>query len=376
MRDTWVEVNLTNLEHNINENKRFLKPDTMMIAVIKANAYGHGSVEVAKCMQENGIHHFAVATVSEAQRLREGGIADDVLILGYIPKGCEEYVAEQGITTVVGDYGMAERLSKAALAVGRTAKCFAAVDTGMSRIGFAVRTDEERRFAAEEIARITELPGIDLVGMTSHFADADSDTREYTDMQLDNFRAMLDEIERAGVELRIRMIANSAAITEYPEAEYDAVRPGTTFYGVPVSEFSCKDMDLWPVMSIRANMTCLKTIPAGTRVSYNGIWTAERESRIATVSIGYADGYSRLFAGKADVLVRGRRCPVVGNICMDQIMIDVTDVPEVTMDDIVTVMGRDGDEEITSDELAGFIGTINCEFLCLFDVRLPKVYVR
>lgn len=377
LRQSWIEVNLSNLAHNINEVKKIIADDTEIIGVLKADAYGNGSVECANVMRENGISVFAVATIKEAILLREAGINDKIIILGLVARMCSDIVAEYDLTPVVGDYALAAALSEAGDEAGKTIDILFAIDTGMGRIGMQVDTEEHIQETIEELRRISELTGIRIEGLQSHFAQADGETRAYTDMQLELFDRAYRRFTEAGIVLPKRIFSNSAAVVDYPEAEFDAVRPGTILYGLYPSEFTSRDIiSIKPVMSVKANIVYVKTVQPGTSVSYGSHFTAERESRIATISIGYADGYSRALSGRVSVIIKGKRAPVVGSICMDQCMIDVTDIPGVEQCDVATIVGRDGDEEITMEELAEAIGTINLDIMCGFGKRLPKVFVE
>ncbi|MBR0373932.1 MAG: alanine racemase [Mogibacterium sp.] len=376
LRQTWVEIDLGALDHNIKAIKARLRPETQVIGVVKADAYGHGAVRCAEVLRANGVSRFAVATLQEARTLREAGFDEKIVVLGIVADEFADVVVQEDLVPVISSVESAERLSAAALAQGRRVSCFIKLDTGMGRIGFPVRNGADVDRAVEAIREINDFEGLRIVGLMSHFSSSDEYERAYTDSQLQCFEEVYARLSAAGVDLLWRTIANSAAIIQYPATLFEAVRPGIILYGCyPSDEVDRSVIDLRPVMSVRANIVHVKTVPVGTCVSYGRRFTADRETRIATISIGYADGYSRALSGKAEVLVKGVRVPVVGNICMDQCMIDVTDVPDVKRGDPVTVMGRDGDEEITAEELAAKLGTINYEVLCDFGLRLDKVYV-
>ena len=357
MRQTWVEIDLSALDHNIKEIKRVIG-NNEIIGVVKADAYGHGSVRCAEVLRDNGVKRFAVATIEEALELREAGFNESILILGLVPEDCTDIIIEQNLTIVVGSLDRAKKKSEIAVKRGAVIDCFIAIDSGMGRIGYRIETPLEKEFARTEIEEIDELEGLRINGMVSHFATSDEADSTYTNKQLS------------------LCIANSAAIMDYPKTHFDAVRPGIILYGCyPSEEVDKTRLDLKPVMSVKAYIIHIKTVPAGTSISYGRRFIADRESKIATISIGYADGYSRTLTGKAEVLVHGHRVPVVGSICMDQCMIDVTDVSGAAAGDEVVIMGRSGDDEISAEEIAGKIGTINYEILCDFGMRLHKIYI-
>ncbi len=374
LRQVWAEIDMSAFDHNVKEIKKHVG-DVKMIGVIKANGYGHGATECAKVLSYNGCDHFAVATLEEAVNLREDGIEGSIVILGLTPAQCVDTVIEYSLTPVIMSYEYAKALSDAAVEAGEDDfKCLFALDTGMGRIGSRVFTDEERDAAVELYKQVAALPGINPAGIITHFSTADEEQREYTGMQIANYNAFMEKLNAAGYNPK-KICANSAAIMMYPEVHFDACRPGIILYGLaPSGYLKGKVLDLQPVMSVKAEIVNLKTVPAGTSVSYGRKFTSDKETKIATIGLGYADGYSRLNSGKISVLCGGIKCPVVGNICMDQCMVDVTEVPDVKIGDEIVVLGKQGDAEISADDLAAINGTINYEITCMFDIRLPKVY--
>lgn len=376
LRQVWAEIDMSAFDHNVKEIKRQMGCPSM-IGVIKANGYGHGATECAKVLAFNGCTNYAVATLEEAVNLREDGIEGTIVILGLTPVQCVDTVIEYGLTPVVMSYDYCKALSDAVVAAGEEpVKCLFALDTGMGRIGFRVFTDEERDYAVSEFKRFAELPGVELPGVITHFSTADEEQREYTGLQISNYNAFIEKLNAAGFEPK-KICANSAAIMVYPEVHFDACRPGIILYGLaPSGYLKDKVLDLQPVMTVKAEIVNLKTVPAGTSVSYGRKFTSDKETKIATIGIGYADGYSRLNSGKISVLCGGIKCPVVGNICMDQCMVDVSAVPDVKLGDEIVIMGKQGDQEISADDLAAINGTINYEITCCFDLRIPKVYIN
>lgn len=375
LRQVWAEIDMSAFDNNVKEIKKQMKcPE--MIGVIKANAYGHGATECAKVLKYNGVDYFAVATLEEAIELREDGIEGRIMILGLTPSECVDTVIEYDLEPVVMHFDYVRALSDEAERQGSDpVRCHFAVDTGMGRIGFRVFTEDERESALKEYMRFAEFPGIELEGVITHFSTADEEQTEYTKMQIEHYNAFLNMVNGAGFSPK-KICANSASIMVYPEAHFDSCRPGIILYGLaPSGYLKGKVLDLKPVMSVKAEIVNLKTVPAGTSVSYGRKFTTEgEETKIATIGLGYADGYSRLNSGKIEVLCGGIKCPVVGNICMDQCMVDVTAVPDVKLGDEIVILGRQGDAEISADELAAINGTINYEITCCFDLRLPKVY--
>ena len=373
LRAAWAEINITNLDYNIKQIKEKVGPNRKITGIIKADGYGHGSVKVATVLRANGIESFGVATLSEAIRLREAGfVLEEIVVLGLTPDPYVDTIVEHRLTPVVCDFKNAQAISLAAEKAGIIIKGYIAVDTGMGRIGY--NPDDEG--SIEDIKAIAELPNFKIQGLFSHFATADAEDKTYAAVQEQRYAVFYKKLADAGVKFPIRTLSNSAAIMEIASAHYDIVRPGIILYGCyPSDEVDRNQIDLKPVMSVKANIVHLKKVPAGTTVSYGRKWTATKDSLIATIPLGYADGFPRPYSGKGKVLVNGVVAPIAGNICMDQCMIDVTNVPYVRLGDEVTIIGKDGIHEILADDIAVATGTINYEIVCAFGQRLPKVYV-
>lgn len=373
LRAAWAEINITNLDYNIKQIKEKVGPNKKITGIIKADGYGHGSVKVATVLRANGIESFGVATLSEAVRLREAGfVLEEIVVLGLTPDPYVDTIVEHRLTPVVCDFKNAQAISLAAEKAGIIIKGYIAVDTGMGRIGY--NPDDEG--SIEDIKAIAELPNFKIQGLFSHFATADAEDKTYAAVQEQRYAVFYKKLADAGIKFPIRTLSNSAAIMEIASAHYDIVRPGIILYGCyPSDEVDRNQIDLKPVMSVKANIVHLKKVPAGTTVSYGRKWTATKDSLIATIPLGYADGFPRPYSGKGKVLVNGVVAPIAGNICMDQCMIDVTNVPYVRLGDEVTIIGKDGIHEILADDIATATGTINYEIVCAFGQRLPKVYV-
>ena len=373
LRPAWAEINLSNLDFNIKNIKAKIG-DREMIGVIKADAYGHGSVKVAEVLRENGCKTFAVATLHEALTLREGGLTEDIIILGLTPDMYASTIVDYGFTPVVNDAANAAAIDAAAKAAGKVVKGLIAVDTGMGRIGYLA---DEIEYAVEDVKKIAALENFKIKGMFSHMSTADAADKAYSHMQEEKYNKFYDALVAAGIEIPMKTLANSASIMELPTIHFDACRPGIILYGCyPSDEVDKNLLAIKPVMSVKANIVHLKDVPAGFSVGYGRRFISERPSKIATITLGYADGYPRPYSSQAKVLVNGCVAPIAGNICMDQCMIDVTDVPDVKVGDEVIIMGTDGKNTILADDIAAATGTINYEIVCAFGQRLPKVYVK
>lgn len=371
LRPVWVEVNLEDLAHNMREIKSLCKTEEI-IAVVKADAYGHGALDIAPVLLQNGATKLAVAVVNEAVELRRGGINCPIMILGFTPDRLVESLIKYDIEQTVYTYELAEKISKLAVESGKNIKVHIAVDTGMGRIGFTPDIN-----GINEVYKISKLPNIILEGLFSHFSSADDKDKSYTNMQFEKFNWFYGKLKEKGININIRHIANSAAIIDLPETYLEAVRPGIIIFGYYPSEEVSKDkMDLKPVMSLKTNVVHIKKMGAGEYISYGKAFKTEKESIIATLPVGYADGYTRFLFGKGKVIVKGQYAPVVGRICMDQCMIDVTHIPNVQMGDEVILMGEENGLKITADEIARNIGTINYEVICMISKRVPRVYLK
>ncbi|MBO5999280.1 MAG: alanine racemase [Lachnospiraceae bacterium] len=348
--------------------------DVPMTDVIKADGYGHGSVMIAKETEKlDYISAHAVATFEEAMELRAAGISKPIIILGYTFPYCYDELILQDLRPAVFRTDTLAELSESAARTGRPVRIHIAVDTGMSRIG--IKPDESGLSFVRQAAK---TPGIIIEGMFTHFARADEEDTADALSQFTAFRTFAETVrDTLGLEIPVLHCANSAAAVRLPETAMDMVRCGIIMYGLWPSDDVDRDLvRLEPVMSLHSHIVYIKDIPAGTRISYGGIYAPDKPARIATVPVGYADGYARTLTGKVSVLVRGKRVPVVGRICMDQMMLDVSSVPDAAEGDPVTLVGRDGSEEITLEELGSLSGRFNYEFACDVNKRVPRVYIR
>ena len=373
LRPVWAEINLSNLDYNIKNIKAKIG-DREMIGVIKADAYGHGSVKVAEVLRENGCRIFAIATLQEAITLSEAGAQEDIIILGLTPDMYADTIVKYDITPVFCDSANAKAFSDAAAKAGKVVSGLIAVDTGMGRIGYLA---DDLDYAAEDLKKVAALPNFRIRGMFSHMSTADAFDKTYSHQQEAKYNRFYEAMTAAGIEIPFRTLANSASVMEIPSVYFDACRPGIILYGCyPSDEVDVNQLSLKPVMSVKANIVHLKDVPAGFSVGYGRKYISEKPSKIATIALGYADGYPRPYSAQAKVIVNGVIAPIAGNICMDQCMIDVTDVPDVKVGDEVIVMGSDGKNTILADDIAKATGTINYEITCAFGQRLPKVYVK
>ena len=374
IRPVWAEINLSNLDYNIKNIKAKAGEGRELIGVIKADAYGHGSVMCADVLRQNGVKTFAIATLQEAITLREAGAKEEIIMLGLTPDMYADVIVDYDITPVVCDSINAKAISDAAAAKGKVVSGLIAVDTGMGRIGYLADQIETAVF---DIKKMTMLPNFKIKGMFSHMSTADAADKTYSHEQEAKYNVFYEALTKSGIEIPFRTLANSASIMELPSIYFDAVRPGIILYGCyPSNEVDKNQLSIKPVMSIKANIVHLKDVPENFSVGYGRKYISEKPARIATIALGYADGYPRPYSAQAKVIVNGVVCPIAGNICMDQCMIDVSNVPNVKVGDEVIVMGSDGVHTILADDIAEATGTINYEICCAFGQRLPKVYVK
>ncbi len=366
--NTYVHIDLDAIEANFNAVSA--KTRVPVMAIIKADAYGHGAVQVARLLEDR-VAFFGVSGVGEALELRQSGLEKPILILGHTPTSAYPQIVGLGIRPAIFCREDAELLSREAVRQHTTAKFHFAVDTGMSRLGFQATREE-----AFVCAQIAKLPGLEAEGLFSHFATADCLDLRKARAQARRFDAFYEWMKEYGLTIPIRHMNNSAGLMNF-DAQYDMVRSGIVTYGLyPSDEVSPALLPLKPALSWYSRVSHVKSLPAGREVSYGGTYVTERETRIATVPVGYADGYWRSLSGRFYVLIRGRRAPIIGRICMDQMMVDVTEIPGVTVGDTVTLVGTDGPETITVEKIAAHAGTFNYEFICGISRRVPRFYFR
>ncbi|MBD5588888.1 alanine racemase [Clostridium botulinum] len=371
LRAVWAEIDLDNLQHNLKQIKKICG-NKEIIGVIKANAYGHGAMEIAPTLLENGVSRLAVAVLSEAMELRMSGVKEPIMILGYTPWALGDMLLDNDIEQSVYSYNDALELSKIAVLKRKILKIHIVVDTGMGRIGF-LPTKE----SVEDVYKISKLPNIEIEGIFSHFSSADESDKDYTFYQMNKYNAFINKLEEKNIQVPIKHIANSAAIIDLENTHLDAVRAGIIMYGYYPSNYVLRNnINLKPVMSLKTSIVHIKKVSSGEYISYGRTFKTKRESIIATLPIGYADGYNRLLSNKGKVIVNGKLAPVIGRVCMDQCMIDVTFIENLKVGDVVTIMGEENGVSYTAEDIASQIGTISYEVICNVNKRVPRVYKK
>ncbi len=368
---TWAAVSTDAVAHNYRLLRERLAPSCRVIAVVKADGYGHGAPAVAQALQAAGADMFAVATADEAAELREAGIVRPLLILSYTPPVEAARLAAMNAAVAVADSDHAAALNAAAVAAGVTLDVHIKIDTGMSRLGFVYRGADDTA-ALDAVAAVCELPALNAVGLFTHFACADEEDERMTRLQFARFEEATRCLRERGVTFALRHCCNSAAALRFPEMQLDAVRPGIVLYGLPPAPWMASLAPLLPALSLRSVVAQVKRVPAGEVVSYGATFATARDTVLATVPVGYADGLPRCAGNHAALLVRGCRAPLVGRVCMDQCLLDVTDIPDVCAGDVVTVFG----EGLPTDELAAATETVGYELICRIGKRVPRMYER
>lgn len=371
MRPVWAEIDLDKAAYNMKNIKKLVK-DKEVIAVVKADCYGHGADDLAPVFLENGASRLAVAILTEGIELRKKNITAPIMILGYTPLELGEELINNDIEQTVYDLEYAKKLSNIAEKLGKKAKIHIALDTGMGRIGFI--PNEE---SIEAVEKIASLNGIEIIGIFTHFSTADEYDKTYTNEQFKKIKNFISELEKRNINIPLKHVSNSGAIMDMPETYLDAVRAGIILYGYyPSNEVNKEKLDIKPILTLKTTVSHVKEVEEGTSISYGRTFITERKSKIATIPIGYADGYSRLLSGKAKVIINGKFAPVVGRICMDQCMIDVTDIGEVKVGDEVILLGEEVNLKFNADDFAEIMGTINYEITCMLKQRIPRVYIK
>ncbi|HVJ48033.1 alanine racemase [Desulfitobacterium sp.] len=366
-RPVWAEVDLSALKRNYERIKAYTQSEIMPI--VKADAYGHGAIPVAKTLFEAGARRFGVAMLEEALEIKHAFPSVKVMTIGYMPVDFARTIVQEDIITGVYQYAQAEALSEAALAEGKKATIHLKIDTGMGRIGF-------RKDTYQEILRIAELPNLFIEGIYTHFVNSDQLDLSFAREQLKEFLDLCTRLQTQGINIPIRHAANSAAILQFPEAHLDLVRPGIILYGLPPSQQVGGNSGFEPVMTWKARIAHIKEIEAGETVSYGRTFRAAYPTRVATVPVGYADGLHRALSNRGEMLVNGRRAAIIGRVCMDQTMLDITKIPGIEVGSLVTLLGSDGYERIDASEMARWLESINYEVVCDISKRVPRVYIE
>ncbi|MFT8350129.1 alanine racemase [Clostridium saccharoperbutylacetonicum] len=372
LRPVYAEIDLDALAYNM-KNIKTLAKDKEVIAVVKADCYGHGAVDVVPTLLENGASRLAVAVLTEGIELRNNNIKAPIMILGYTPVELGEELIKYDIEQTVYDLDYAKELSNTALSLNTKVKIHIAMDTGMGRIGFL-----PTKKSVEDIVKVCSLKGLDVLGIFTHFSTADEKDKNYTYEQFKKFTNFTEELSKQGIKIPLKHVSNSGAIMDMPETYLDAVRAGIILYGYyPSNEVKKEKLSLRPALTLKAKIARVQEMDKDMYISYGRTFKTNRKSIIATLPIGYADGYSRLFAKDAKVIINGQFAPVVGRICMDQCMIDVTDIDStVKVGDEVILLGEQNGLKFNADDIAAVMGTINYEILCMLKYRVPRIYTK
>jgi len=367
-RPVWVEVDLENIKFNLNQVKKNIPEDTKIMAVVKADAYGHGVLPVAKAALEGGADRLAVALPEEGKELRENDFKLPIQILGEVLPNQIPILVENDLIPTISKLDTIKKLNELADKKDIIKKVHVKVDTGMGRIG--VFPDDAINF----IKKVDSYDNIYIEGIMTHFAKADEEDKSYTYKQWERFQSVIDKLKEIDIKIPIKQAANSATIIDLPEFSLNMVRPGIMMYGLRPSHEVDESFKLKPALSWKAKIVYLKEVPPGTGISYGTTYVTKRKAKIATIPMGYADGFSRLLSNKGEVLINGKRAPIRGRVCMDQFMVDVTDIDNVNIGDELVLIGKQGNDELTATEMADLIGTINYEITCDITKRVPRVY--
>lgn len=376
LKRTWAEVDADSLASNFNAIRSYVRPDCKLMAIVKADAYGHGAPFVANEFEKLGADYFGVSNIEEAVQLRNSGIKRPILILGFTPPECAGEMIEKNITQTVMSLDYAHLLSEEAKKAGGALRVHIKIDSGMSRIGFLYHGGIEDNESIEEIIKVSKLPALDLEGIFTHFAVSDEPEKDFTKIQFGRFMEAIERLSQNGIKFKLRHCCNSAGLLNFPEMQLDMVRPGIILYGLTPSDGMPVPIKLKPAMALKTVISQVKTLSKGTAVSYGMKYETSGDTRVATLPIGYADGFTRSLSNSADVLINGKRARIIGRVCMDQCMADVTEIPDVNENAVVTVIGGDGNESISIEEVAGKMGTINYETACLIGKRVPRVFYK
>lgn len=367
-RPTWAEIDLDAIRHNFLQIKRLLDKETRVLVVVKANAYGHGILEVSDILVKSGVDYLGVATTDEALYLRKKAFKIPVMILGCVLTSEIEPLIRNNVTQTVGDIQLASVINRTAAKIGKKAKIHIKIDTGMGRIGIW------HKEALHLIRRLIKFKNLETEGIFSHFSSADED-EFLTRQQIKDFSCLIEKLERLDIHIKYKHMANSIAIVDYQDSHMNLVRPGIMIYGLyPKQGDYRRKVNLKPALSLKSRIVFIKDVSSGRKISYGGTYTATRHTTVATIPIGYGDGLNRQLSNKGLVLIKGKRVPIIGRVCMDQIMVDTGSIPKAAVGDEVVLIGRQKKERITVEEMAGLCSTIPYEVACWFDNRIPRIY--
>lgn len=368
----FAEINIDYIEENLKAIKDYVGHDKEVMVIIKADGYGHGAIPIARYLYEIGINSIGVATLNEAIALRKYGIDIPIVVLGYSPEEEYESLVNYDIIQTVYKYSMAKGISDFALKAGKNAKIHIKIDTGMTRLGFY---PDDKTVGA--LVEMHELPNLEIEGIFTHFAQADDSDNRFTNEQIKIFNNFIDKLKARGLEVPKIHASNSAGLIAYKDAHYDIVRAGIALYGLyPSDQMDTSLLSLKPSLSLKSNIIFLKDVESGVPISYGGTYITTERCKIATIPVGYGDGYPRSLSSKGRVLIRGQYAPIVGRICMDQFMVDVTHIEGVSEGDEAVLIGNQGDNKVTVEEIAAIDGTINYEIVCQLGKRIPRVYYK
>jgi len=371
MRPVWAEIDLDAIAYNTKNIKKLIG-DKELIAIVKADCYGHGAVDVVPTFLENGASRLAVAMLTEGIELRENNINAPIVILGYTPLYLGEEIINYDIEQTVYDLDYAKELSEIALSLNKRAKIHIAIDTGMGRIGFLPCSE-----TIKTITEICTLKGLEVVGIFSHFSTSDEKDKSYTKEQLLEFTKVMENLKALGIQIPLKHLSNSGAIIDMPETYLNAVRPGIILYGYyPSNEVFKDNLSIKPALTLKTKIGHVKELDEDMYIGYGKTFKTNKKTIVATLPIGYGDGYPRALAENAKIIVNGKFAKILGKICMDQCMIDVTDIENVETGDEVIILGEEGDLKFNADDIAGALGTINYEILCMLKSRIPRVYIK
>lgn len=378
LKRAWAQIDLNALQYNYNVVKSMINPKSKIMCVVKADAYGHGAKRLSKEFSKLGADWFAVSNLEEAMQIRKAGVNKPILILGYTPVNMVQVLSDNNISQAAISEDYTKKLSLRAEKINKKIKVHIKLDTGMNRIGILDQNDIQRKNAVKSIENILNMSGLIVEGLFTHFAVADEgiDGEDYTRMQYENFKCVISDLKEKGIKIPLCHCCNSAAIIDYPDMDMDMVRPGIILYGLLPSNKLKSKLRLKPVMQLKSTVSLVKEIDAGVKISYGGNFISDKKMKIATVPIGYADGYPRYMSGKGEMIVKGKRAKIVGRICMDQLMLDVTDIDGVNQGDIVTVLGGEKESRISANDIADINNTINYEIICLVGKRVPRIYYK
>lgn len=371
-RPAVLEINLDNLAYNMETLRSHTDKKTLIMAIVKANGYGHGAISASRVFLEHGADRLGVSILPEGMELRKAGITAPILLLNYTPPSQYKHIIEYDLIQNIYSYEDAKVLSETAVLLKKDVNIHIKIDTGMNRVGF-LPTEE----SIEDIIKISKLPRIKIEGIFTHFAASDEEDKTFTNLQFKRFKTLVDVLEAKGLYIKIKHASNSAAAIDIEKYNMDMIRPGLLLYGhYPSEEVHKRNLDIKPAMTLKSSISHIKTIQKGSGVSYNRLYIAKSEMKIATLPIGYADGYSRMLTGKAKVFIKGKRVEVVGKICMDQMMIDITDIEDIKIGDEVILFGYEEDNCPSVEEIAIWLGTSNYEVVCMMSRRVPRIYIR